>query len=267
MLDGMRGLAALAVLLRHVEFAAGLSKKGAPLLPHAYLAVDFFYVLSGFVIALAYERKLMSSLPIGKFLLRRVIRLYPMAFVGACLGALSLGMHLLVSSDFSVGQVLSASLSGFLVLPSDALMPLNDQKFPANVPEWSLFFECLVNVAYAVIVRWLTTLRLLGICLLAAGALSISAVYTRDLDGGWSHSTFWLGFVRVGFGFFMGFYFTAFLREPASVGSRMHFWLGCFWQSCSLRFSGAVGCWTFARFCSAFRPSSGMALPATATEQ
>jgi peptidoglycan/LPS O-acetylase OafA/YrhL len=62
-LDAMRGIAAVSVVFYHAGIHSGL-----PLLPHAYLAVDLFFVLSGFVIAHAYEEKLHHGMTVGKFM-------------------------------------------------------------------------------------------------------------------------------------------------------------------------------------------------------
>ena len=81
-LDALRGLAALAVVVFHL----GQVRLAPDLVPHGYLAVDFFFVLSGFVVAHAYEEALRGSLSFRSFALRRAIRLYPLAILGATAG-------------------------------------------------------------------------------------------------------------------------------------------------------------------------------------
>jgi peptidoglycan/LPS O-acetylase OafA/YrhL len=76
-LDGLRGVAAIAVTSLHFRFELGKF-----LLPHSYLAVDFFFVLSGFVLAYAYEDRLSEGMKPIQFLRLRVIRLYPLYLIG-----------------------------------------------------------------------------------------------------------------------------------------------------------------------------------------
>src|SRR5205085_12699808 len=82
-LDGLRGIAALAIVLRHCD-----GFFGADVLPGSYLAVDLFFVLSGFVIAFAYEDRLASGLSAWRFAWVRVVRLYPLYVLGIALGGL-----------------------------------------------------------------------------------------------------------------------------------------------------------------------------------
>jgi peptidoglycan/LPS O-acetylase OafA/YrhL len=79
-LDGLRGIAAIAVVIYHLPIEPKL-------VPHGYLAVDFFLMLSGFVLALAYSDKLHSGMSFRSFFLKRAIRLYPIAIVGTAIGA------------------------------------------------------------------------------------------------------------------------------------------------------------------------------------
>src|SRR6218665_3646823 len=75
-LDGLRGIAALAVALFHLPIA--MSLYASPLIREAYVAVDFFFVLSGFVIAHAYTTRLNSADAVRDFVIRRVGRLWPL---------------------------------------------------------------------------------------------------------------------------------------------------------------------------------------------
>lgn len=84
-LDELRGLAALSVVLLHASqiFSFRLNS-------HPSLAVDFFFCLSGFVLANGYEQELKSgALGSRAFFLKRVVRLYPMIVVGVALGVLA----------------------------------------------------------------------------------------------------------------------------------------------------------------------------------
>src|ERR1700712_1409072 len=81
-LDALRGLAAIAVVGFHISQV----KLEPVLVPYGYLAVDFFFVLSGAVVAHAYEKQLRAGLSWQAFFVKRVIRLYPLALLGTALG-------------------------------------------------------------------------------------------------------------------------------------------------------------------------------------
>jgi len=83
-LDGLRGVAAVCVAILHIN----VRMVGTAALPRAYLAVDFFFVLSGFVVAYAYERRLLDSMAFSSFVKIRLVRLMPMIFVATLIGAL-----------------------------------------------------------------------------------------------------------------------------------------------------------------------------------
>ena len=85
-LDGLRGVAAMIVVVYHLfeDFGAGVAVQGAN---HGYLAVDFFFVLSGFVIGYAYDDR-WDRMSYGDFFKRRLIRLHPMVIFGSFLGLL-----------------------------------------------------------------------------------------------------------------------------------------------------------------------------------
>ena len=123
-LDGLRGVAAIMVLLYHCDQMA----------PRGYLGVDLFFALSGFVIARAYGDRLASGMPVGRFVALRLVRLYPMYFVGGLLGIM-----------LQQGS------------PTMLLAPLLDERpglYPANAPLWSLVFELGANVAWALVLPW-----------------------------------------------------------------------------------------------------------------
>lgn len=195
-LDGMRGLAAIAVGLYHFDHV------GLPLMPAGYLAVDFFFGLSGLVIGLAYEQRLRAGMGIGDFTARRVIRLYPLYLVGSLLGlaALVAGTPLTSAGDFSIHGALRAAGPALLMLPNPATVLL----YPANGPAWSLLFELLVNVAFAAVL-----VRLRTRWLLVTAAVSLLLFYglvrhhgATNLGVAWMH--FGGGAARVTFGFTVG---------------------------------------------------------------
>jgi peptidoglycan/LPS O-acetylase OafA/YrhL len=72
LLDGLRGLCALLIVFFHFHMV------GDGLHNHAYLAVDVYFLLSGFVVASAYEARLKSGAGVGWFFGVRMARLYPL---------------------------------------------------------------------------------------------------------------------------------------------------------------------------------------------
>lgn len=192
-LDGLRGVAALAVVGSHFENLSGIELH----LQGAGAAVDFFFVLSGFVIALAYERRLESGLSWAAYMRIRLERLYPAIF-----GALIVG--LIVSA--AAGDPMSVALAAQFFLLPVVFGPAvhGGELFPLNGPQWSLFWELAANAAHAALLRWLTTPALLVIMAMAAAALIYASVHFGSLDVGWSRQNWWGAAPRVIYSFCMG---------------------------------------------------------------
>ncbi len=199
-LDGLRGVGAIAVILDHVP-----PKMVHGFLPGRALSVDFFFVLSGFVIAHAYGQRLASGLSPAAFLRLRLIRLYPLYLLGL-LVALPLAVY---------GARTSGRISAFVVtlcfaiilLPRPSLRGVWDNLslYPLNGPAWSLFYELVANVVYAFVARLLTLRRLAALLPLLAFCL-VWALYRHEGAHGpgylWLHAD--AGLARVMFGFFAG---------------------------------------------------------------
>src|SRR5437879_7321 len=80
-LDSWRGIAACVVALGHLDLLSPYRHvHGVPFLSNSWLFVDFFFVLSGFVIAANYQQRLLEGFGVGRFLLLRLGRLYPLHF-------------------------------------------------------------------------------------------------------------------------------------------------------------------------------------------
>ena len=162
LLDGLRGVAALLVLWYHV-FEGYAFAAGSPIIEtanHAYLAVDFFFILSGFVIAYAYDDRLGKSMPAGQFFKRRLIRLHPMVMMGAVLGAVTFLIQGSVQWDgthIATSAVMIALLCAMFFIPAlpgcSYEVRGNGEMFPLNGPAWSLFFEYLGNLLYALFIH------------------------------------------------------------------------------------------------------------------
>jgi peptidoglycan/LPS O-acetylase OafA/YrhL len=200
-LDGLRGIAAIGVTIYHGTFVFG----GKTLLAEAYLAVDFFFLLSGVVVARAYEDRLIAGGPLD-YLIKRAIRLYPMIAIGALLGAL-----FYVTFPNARGNVSLWTVAGLYVLATVCLPVLKDNVFPPshgitplNVPSWSLFFELFVNAVYGVTAKFLNSRRLLALIFVSFCIDCIGIYHFRGANFGFHIPEFWWGFPRVTFPFFTG---------------------------------------------------------------
>jgi peptidoglycan/LPS O-acetylase OafA/YrhL len=199
-LDALRGVAAIAVAIYHACIIFG----GTPLLPKAFLAVDFFFLLSGIVVAHAYERRLKQG-QIREYFERRLIRLYPMILVGALLG-MSVVITSPAARGLSTGTLAYLGLSAALCLPiiRANLYPGSHSISPVNVPSWSLFFEIFVNAVYGMVAKRLTTTRLVAVSLSAFIVEAIAILKFNGVNFGVYVEDFEWGFVRVIFPFFTG---------------------------------------------------------------
>ena len=220
-LDGLRGVAALIVIAYHVFECFDWTP-----LPHGYLAVDFFFVLSGFVIGYAYDDRWNRGLTVGAFFKRRLIRLHPMVIMGALFGTICYFLQGGVRWDgmsASPGWVMVAMLLGMLMLPlypgAAADVRGNGELFPLNGPSWSLFFEYVGNILYALLLRRLPT-RWLAVAAGASGcALACIAVGDGYLGVGWSmvNGGLWTGLVRMLFPYTMGMLMARVFRPVKGV--------------------------------------------------
>jgi peptidoglycan/LPS O-acetylase OafA/YrhL len=205
-LDGVRGIAALAVVLYHYsEFGSG-----TPWLPRAWLAVDVFVCLSGFVIAHNYRRRIEAGMSFAEFLRRRLARLYPVYLFGLVLGMIVFVAAPVAPAAMSAAQFAIAAALGALVLPFPNELVMTQGTghvvgalFPFDGPAWSMFFELAVNAAFF---AFAARRRMrLGPMLAISAALYLGIAYaSTGLNAGWSLDTFATGFPRVAFAFFAG---------------------------------------------------------------
>ena len=199
LLDGLRGVAALLVVWYHVfegfQFAG--NKPVIDFINHGYLAVDFFFILSGFVVGYAYDSRWGKTLTLGGFFRRRLIRLQPMVIMGAVIGAASFLTSDMERWDGTHATLLLTFLAfvcGCLMLPALPGMPRevrgNGEMFPLNGPCWSLFFEYVGNIVYALFIRRLSTRLLALLSFALCCALSWFAVTDQSGYGsigvGWT---------------------------------------------------------------------------------
>jgi len=196
-LDAMRGVAAFAVAAFHATLL-----NNNPQSP--YLAVDFFFVLSGFVIAHAYDARLGGGMTAKEFIGRRLIRLYPLYALGLGLGlAVALVEIALGFGQHPLGVVFLQFICGLLFLPYPSPDP-EALIVPLNGPYWSLILEMQINIAFAVAFAWLS-LRVVGVVAAASGLAIVGITYMLGtLETGFLLPDYFDGVARVGFSFSAG---------------------------------------------------------------
>ncbi|MFT4438780.1 acyltransferase family protein [Caballeronia sp. 15715] len=219
-LDGLRGVAAIAVMISHFSQET--------VFKNAYEAVDLFFMLSGFVIAHSYGVRLLNGMTSTEYVSRRLIRLYPMLLISLLIalpvfieaGAVGL-------SNYSVRNVAAATLDNFFLAPylgdfgAASMTSIQSVPpaqltiaaiFPSNPPAWSLFFEVLASLAFAFVVR-LSTRSIFKIIVFSAVMFVVFSALTvvethghgfADFEQGWSSSRLDGGFFRIAFGFMAG---------------------------------------------------------------
>ena len=211
------------VVIYHIfeglAFAEATDRTGSGLittLNHGHIAVDFFFILSGFVISYAYDDR-WSKMSIGGFFRRRLIRLHPMLIMGAVIGAAAFfasGCERWDGSIAPTSWIMVALMLTMCMIPAVPGVPYevrgNGEMFPLNGPGWSLFFEYIGNVCYALFMRRMST-KVLAIFTLLLGLVHawffIGDVSEYDMIGvGWTIDAvnFWGGFIRMLFPFSMG---------------------------------------------------------------
>jgi peptidoglycan/LPS O-acetylase OafA/YrhL len=197
-LDGLRGVAALMVLLYHVfNDAKSFFVWPAPVneFYHSFLGVDFFFILSGFVMGYAYDERLTpgsltpNPSPVGEgnsmsfwgFIKRRLIRLHPMVVMGVLLGVVAFiiqGCTKWDGSEVTTEAVMWVTLLALFLIPAPSGLDVrgNTEAFPLNGPHWSLFFEYIGSLLYGLLLhrlptKWLRVWVACGIVSIAAYAL------------------------------------------------------------------------------------------------
>ncbi|RPD41521.1 acyltransferase family protein [Chitinophaga barathri] len=203
-LDGLRGVASLAVVIFHfMEWVfTDLSQN---FIGHGFLAVDFFFCLSGFVIGYAYDDRL-AKMGVLEFFKSRVIRLHPLVIAGSVLGLLAFlfdpfGGH---PESYSTGKIILAFVSSLLLIPMPAIADRGYNLFSFNAPAWSLFWEYVANIVYAFVLCRLKRGYLVVLTIIAAMAICWVCYRSGNLLGGWSGPTFWDGSARISYSFMAG---------------------------------------------------------------
>ena len=218
-LDSWRGICALLVALFHFPVRNGFSDSA--FLRSSYLFVDFFFVLSGFVIANGYSQRLTEGKAAGRFVFVRFGRLYPLhvfmlaAFVGFELLRLALPqLRNAGAAPFTGGDNLASLLENvFLVHGLGFAHGLS-----WNSPSWSISTEFFAYMIFALVMlafgarAWLVLLAPVVL-----GPLVLLKFSPHYMDATWDY-----GFVRCLYGFSLGV-LLCWSQRKAIEGERMRF--------------------------------------------
>jgi peptidoglycan/LPS O-acetylase OafA/YrhL len=235
----MRGIAAIMVMMRHYYGCdPTVYKFSYHLLNNSYIAVDFFFIVSGFVVSHAYGSKLLSGMSSARdYLARRIARLFPLMSLGLVIGLPAFYLH--SSADFencSLRELLAATLSNLFFIPYLGAAVISAQQshslaalasghvFPTDPPLWSIFFEVVASVAFIALIR-ASRRTLVNILLRCLGLLFlfsfIAAIKTQDfrfqLSVGIVTDNFLAGFPRVIYGFVCGMLLHQLRSSPATL--------------------------------------------------
>ena len=181
-LDGLRGVAALMVVLFHI-FETYSKGPAEQIINHGYLAVDFFFVLSGFVVGYAYDDR-WDKMTTWGFFKRRLTRLHPMVIAGTLVGAALFffsGTAFPKTQEVELGKFLLCLVMGLLIIPCGNRLDIRGwaELNSFNGPVWTLTLEYIGNILYAFILRRLPKIALAILCVCCA-------FFTLDVTLGWN---------------------------------------------------------------------------------
>ncbi len=236
-LDGLRGVAAILVIIYHIFEGYAFAGGGMiETINHGYLAVDFFFILSGFVISYAYDNRWKEKLSTLDFFKRRLIRLQPMVIMGAIIGTITFcigGAKQWDGTHITSSAIMLAMLCAMFLIPavpgaSNYEVRGNGEMYPLNGPCWSLFFEYIGNILYAFLIRRLST-KLLSLLVIILGATHIWFATANisqygSIGVGWTLDTvnFWGGLLRMMLPFTIGMLLA---RKFKPINIKGAFWI------------------------------------------
>ena len=259
-LDGLRGVAAVVVLLFHLFEAHSQGNHLEQFINHGYLAVDFFFMLSGFVIGYAYDDR-WKQMSAWTFFKRRFIRLHPMVVLGSIIGGALFYFQQAPCypnmNNIAPSTVFLVMLLGCTLLPLPLKWDIRGwtEMHPLNGPSWSLYYEYIGNILYAYVFRKLSKKALLCLTMLTAAAtlhLCLTAPQ-GDIVGGWALNweQQYIGMVRLLFPFLTGsliarynrlihwrrhaFWYCSillvFLLSASRLGGESHLWINGLYEA------------------------------------
>ena len=224
-LDGLRGIASFIVIIFHFFELYSIGNPREQIINHGYLAVDFFYVLSGFVIGYAYDDR-WDRMSYWDFYKRRLIRLHPMVIAGSLLGM----CYYYLGESSSSPLIENAKpyyffltiIMNILMIPTPVDMDIRGwgETNSFNGPNWTLSYEYLINIIYSLLLRRLHTI-VIGLMAFVSSLLTINLTLNFDIFnvmkeresnkytmiGGWSLTSceLYIGFTRLLYPFFIGY--------------------------------------------------------------
>lgn len=218
LLDGLRGLGSLLVLVAHTASAWGLTppEGGA-------IVVDSFFLLSGFVLAFAYEPRFKLGLTGREFMVHRLVRLFPLYLLGTVL-------TYIVVVAFTFGDADGADrISAYTLqlIPQLVMLPAPEafgspDFYSLNTPAYTLFCELVINLVYVMAFRWLSTRVLIGVVIASAVVLICTIFHFGTISVGSLWSDWWGGLARASFAFFAGVLAFRVVGSPAVVKRPKH---------------------------------------------
>ena len=202
-LDGLRGTAAILVVIFHL-FEAYFPVMANHPMHHGYLAVDFFFLLSGFVVGYAYDDR-WSRMSTWEFFKIRLVRLHPLVILGTIIGAICFWFDPFTNGaeHTQLIKLFGVMLLSFTLLPAPDIRGWGETHV-LDGPCWSLLQEYIGNIIYGFFGRKMTKTALWILVIISGIALIIVATWRGDLATGWGYNTIWIAFVRMMFPFFAG---------------------------------------------------------------
>ncbi len=190
-LEALRCAAAVCILLLHTRATFG----GTPVFGKGYLAVEFFLMLSGFLMAWTQEARLADGVKPLRFMIQRYKRLWPMMALGGVIGLPRLWLQ-----SSSALSFVGTAAANFALLPTW----LGKFAFPLNIPAWTIFYELVANALHVCLLRHLKSRTIwLGIALLAIVMVAIGMRW-NTFDLGAKPETLLLGLPRILFAYLFG---------------------------------------------------------------
>lgn len=203
-LDGLRGVAAILVVIYHLLEALHFDDLSTHPVRHGYLAVDFFFLLSGFVVGYAYDDR-WGTMSVGEFFRIRLVRLHPMLILGVIIGAIGFYFDPFTNgmANTSLLKLIGVTLIAFTLLPQPDIRGWGETHV-LNGPSWSLLQEYIGNILYALFVRKFSKTVLAVFVALCAGLTLWLASWREHFGTGWGYDTFYIAVIRMLFPFFAG---------------------------------------------------------------
>jgi len=193
LLDGLRGIAAIGTVLFHMNMDGSV-----PAFARGYLFVDFFFLLSGFVLTLAFEPRFFAGLDWRQFLTMRFVRFWPLVALATTIGGVAAVLAQMPPLALTI-----ALLAGITMVP----IPATGMLFPLNAPQWSLLFELLMNLLHGLLF-WRLRERTLWAAIAGLGLATAAATWALDsADHGSNGPEFVFAAVRTAFSYALGIAF------------------------------------------------------------